>query len=164
MNFLSPYLGIAKAIAIIAAALALFGAGHHFGAQDVRADWSKETADRKTDENSAILTRIKNNERDLEQQETNRQKLKKGHANEIAQIRTAYATDRGLRLPAAVCRGLAAGTEAESASRGNGAAAGTVALPDQVGRDLRALMLEADTVVAGCRVAQAFIRDNGMAP
>jgi hypothetical protein len=164
MNFLSPYLGIAKAIALIAAALALFGAGHHFGAQGVQADWSKETADRKTAETAAILIRIKNNEREIEQQESNRQKLKKGHANEIAQIRAAYATDRGLRLPATVCRGLAAGTEAESASRGNGSTAGTVALPDQVERDLRALMLEADTVVAGCRVAQAFIRDNGMAP
>jgi hypothetical protein len=164
MNFLTPYLGIAKAIAVIAAALALFGAGHHFGAQGVQADWSKETADRKTAETAAILTRIKNNERIADQQEIDHQKLKKGHTNEIAQIRAAYATDRGLRLPATVCRGLAASTETESASRGNGAAAGTVALPDSIDRDLRALMLEVDTIVAGCRVAQAFIRDNGMAP
>jgi hypothetical protein len=164
MNFLSPYLCIAKAIAVIAAALALFGAGHHFGAQGVQADWSKETAERKTAETAAILTRIKNNERIADQQEADRQKLKKGHTDEIAQIRAAYATDRGLRLPAAVCCGLAAGTEAESASRGNGSTSGTVALPGSIERDLRALMLEADTVVAGCRVAQAFIRDNGMAP
>jgi hypothetical protein len=153
----------------IAAVIAILLAGSHWkvyvmGGDSVRVEWQAETLKRKTAENAAILTRIKNNERTADQQEVDRQKLKKGHTDEIAQIRAAYATDRGLRLPATVCRGLAAGTEAESASRGNGSTSGTVALPGSIERDLRALMLEADTVVAGCRVAQAFIRDNGMAP
>jgi hypothetical protein len=164
MNFLAPYLGIAKAIAIIAAALALFGAGHHFGAQGVQADWSKETADRKTAESAAILTRIKNNERTADQQELDRQKLKKGHANEIAQIRAAYAADRGLRINAKLCAGFAGTAETKSASGSDGRTAASWLLPEAYDRDIKSLGVEYETAIAGCRVAQTFISDNGMAP
>jgi hypothetical protein len=164
MNFLAPYLGIVKAIAIIAAALALFGSGHHFGAQGVQADWSKETAERKIAESAAILTGIKNNERIADQQETDRQKLKKGHADEIAQIRAAYATDRGLRINAKLCTGFAGTAEAKSTSGSDERTAAYWLLPEAYDRDIKSLGIEYETAIAGCRVAQEFISDNGMAP
>jgi hypothetical protein len=42
MSALEPYLGAAKALAIVAAALSLFALGHHYGAQGVQADWNKD--------------------------------------------------------------------------------------------------------------------------
>lgn len=164
MKFIEPYIGAFKALAVLCVALALLWIGHRFGAQGVQAKWDRETAQRKADENAAVMSRIRNNERIVEQQAIDKQRMKKGHADEIAQIRAAYAADRGLRLNADVCAGLAEGAKADGAGRGDGTTSGSIALPDEIERDLRALMLEADTVVASCRVAQEFIRSNGMAP
>lgn len=164
MKALDPYIGAIKALAVICIALGLLWTGHHFGAQGVQAKWDRETAQRKTDENSAILSRIRNNERIAEQQEADKKRMKKGHADEIAQVRAAYAADRGLRVDAAICAGFTEGARADGARGSDAGAAGTVALPEEVERDLRALMLEADTMLATCRVAQEFIRSNGMAP
>lgn len=164
MNLLSPYVGAIKALAVIAALLAIFGFGHRTGAQGVKADWAQETAERKTAENAAILTRIKNNERVAAQQDVDRQKLKKGHADEIAKIRSAYAADRRLRINAKLCIGFAAGPNAESANGGDDGTAATRLLPEAYDRDIKSLGIEYETAIAGCRVAQKFISDNGMAP
>lgn len=42
MNQFAPYLGALKAVAIIAALLAVFGFGHRTGAQGVQAKWDRE--------------------------------------------------------------------------------------------------------------------------
>lgn len=131
---------------------------------ELRSDWAKETAERKEAENLAVFQRLRNNERAKEQQEIDSQRMKKENADEIAKIHAAYDRAPGLRINKNICAGFAARTEAESASRSNGETASTGLLPEPYNRDIRALMLEADEIVAGCRVAQKFIQSNGMAP
>lgn len=46
MNFLSPYLGLAKALAVVAVLLAAFGAGVKLGSDHVQADWDLERRER----------------------------------------------------------------------------------------------------------------------
>lgn len=155
-------------LALAAALVAGYFAWHHHvlgqGRAEMKAEWAADNALRTKAENAAILHRLNSNDRIREQQEIDLKKMKKENADEIAKIRAAYATDGRLRIPATVCSGFAASTEAGRASGGNAASAGTVALPAQTERDLRGLMQEADTIVAGCRAAQAFIRSNGLAP
>ncbi|HTD03822.1 hypothetical protein, partial [Undibacterium sp.] len=79
------------------------------GRAEVRAKWDKEKRERAEAEKSALLTRIKNNERIAEQQALDQLRIRKGINNEISQIRAAYGRSRGnapgLRLPASVCHG-----------------------------------------------------------
>jgi hypothetical protein len=111
-------------------------------------------------DNAAIMARVNENERLAEQQAEDNQRIKKGYDDEIAQIRAAGAvagTGR-LRIPATVCSGSAPAAQATAASGSAAAATGTVALPEAIDRDLRALMVEADSVVASCRAAQEYVR------
>lgn len=45
MNFLSPYIGILKAVALVAIVLGLFGAGAKVGAGHIQAKWDQEKAE-----------------------------------------------------------------------------------------------------------------------
>jgi len=150
--------------ALAAGAWYFHHSGYETGAAAVKADWDKAKAAQAIADNTAILAQVKNNERLAAHQDAINQQLKDDHAKEIAQIRTRVAADSTyrLRLPASVCSGFAKGAEAQSTSGSDTATAGTVALPDEVTRNLRDLMVEADTVTAGCRAAQKFIIENGM--
>lgn len=150
--------------AIAMTALALFGGGVVVGKKYVQGNWDAEAHARTAAESAAILTRVKNNERQAEQQLLDNRKIKKVNQDEIRKIHAGYATTSRLRVPASVCNRPASGAEADSASGSNGATAGTVALPDKIESDLYALMRDADVIVAQCRAAQEFIRANGMAP
>ncbi len=155
-----------KLIALVALIASLWGFQHtgvSQGRAEVQAKWDKEKREQAEEDKAALFTRIKNNERIAEQQALNDERIRNENKDEVAAIRAAYARPAGLRLPASVCSGLAAGTQAESASGGNAAATGTLALPPAIERDLQKLMKEADTVVASCRAAQKFIRLNKMA-
>lgn len=166
-----------QAVAVIAAVGAViwgvqeweasvYDRGHKAGADEVQARWDAEKIKREESEKAAILTRIEENRLAKERDEAERQKLKKGYANEIAKIRADHARDAatGLHVDASICSGFAGSGQAESAGGSNARAAATVLLPEPTERDLRALMKEADTIVAGCRVGQEFVRVNGMAP
>lgn len=136
------------------------------GRAEVQARWDKERRERAEAEKSALLTRMKNNERIAEQQALDRQRIRKDVNNEVSQIQVAY--DRrhgdapGLRLPASVCHGLASAAETASAARSNATLAAAIALPPALERNLQDLMQEADIVVANCRAAQQFIKSTGM--
>lgn len=156
--------GLALAIALVAGYFAWESRIRGQGRASMKAEWDADNALRTKAENAAILHRLNSNDRIREQQEIDLNKMKKVNADEIAKIRAAYATDSRLRIPATVCSGFAASTEADRTGGGAAAPAGTVALSDKVESDLLALMQEADTIVAGCRAAQSFIRDNGLAP
>lgn len=85
------------------------------------------------------------------------------YRDEINQVELALAAanNKRLRVPAPHCSAVAAGqAEANSPEGGDDPTAGTVLLPEQVDRDLRELMAEAERIVAACRVGQKFIRDN----
>lgn len=168
MNAIDPYIGVIKAAAVVVLLLGVFAFGYHsnHGAEHVQAAWDKEKAERLAADNRAVFERIRANERAAEQQDVERQQLKKGYENEIAKIRATAdrAASVGLRIPASVCSGLASTAQAKSASGGNDRIAGTVELPESIARDIQAEAERADKIVASCRVAQKFIQDNGFAP
>lgn len=164
MNFLEPYLGFLKAAAVIAAVIALFGAGHHFGAQGVRADWAKETAERKTAENRAVFERLRNNERQIEQDRINSQRIAKEKKDAIDKVRADIARAPGLRVGPGICSGFASAAQAGGAGSGDGADSRTRLVPEEIRRDIDALKLEVELAFAAGRAAQEFIRSNGMAP
>ena len=155
----------ALAAALAAGAWYCHHAGYDAGVAAIQAKWDKAKADQAIADNAAILARVKNNERVAAEQQAINQQLKDDHAKEIAQIRSRAAADSTyrLRLPATVCREFAAGASAQSASGSTATTAGTVALPEQTERNLRELMIEADTVVANCRATQKFIIENKLA-
>lgn len=149
---LDPYIGVIKALTVAAAVVGLFGVGLKTGYEirDARAV---------ADENAAMITRMQERDRIEAEHEVDRQKLKKGHADEIATIRRANAG--GLRVNARLCAGFA---ETQSAGRGDDRDSATRMVPESVERDFERLRIEIETVFAACRVAQQFITDNGMAP
>ncbi|MES2072332.1 MAG: hypothetical protein V4488_18385 [Pseudomonadota bacterium] len=138
------------------------------GRAEVQAKWDKSERERAEAEKSALLARVKNNERIAEQQALDQRRIRKDVNNEVGQIHAAYDRSHhaaGLRLPAYVC-GAGATTAAETASAAGSDAsvAASIALPPALERDLQDLMQEADTIVANCRATQQFIRLNGMSP
>lgn len=158
---------IGSMLAVLALVWGCYAAAEHFrdqGRAEVRALWDVETRQRIAAENSAILTRIKNNERLAEQQAIDKQKLKAGYEKEIADVRAVAAIAGRLRISQGICAGFASSAKADSA---DGSAAGTTAtwvLPDPYARDIGALMLEADEIVASCRAAQEYLKKTAQIP
>ncbi len=157
---------------LLIAAVAIGGEAHgrHVGKIEgiatVQAKWDKETAARTEAEKKALIDRINENAQIAAKQGAEKIKLKVSYENELSQVRAtaASAAAVGLRVNASVCNEFAVRTSTNRASGGDDATTGSVALPESTTSDLRALMLEADSVLASCRVAQQFIRSNGMAP
>lgn len=156
MSILEPYLGALKAFSLVAIGLALFGAGHHFGAQGVQADWNNERADRKEAENRVVFERLRNNERMAEQQDLNNRKITEKHNAELAQVRADIARSPGLRVGPGICAGFAAGTQTKGSSRGDGADPGAGLVREDVRRDLNALKIRVEEALAAGRACQKF--------
>lgn len=142
-----------RLLSIAAVAALLFGAGYHLGA-------TRTTAKRDAEDRAAIAQRIEDNAELQRLQSRQLAANERNHADEIKTVQrtAAVLAAQRLRLPASACAGAA---QAEGASGGDGAAAGTVLLPERIDANLRALTLKADTIVANCRTAQRFIHDNG---
>ena len=160
------YARLVAIAALLAGLFAGIGYIHHKGVTEGKAEvqqkWDADKLARSQAETAATLSRVKNNERIAEQQALDNAKIKKGHDDEIAAIRAANASPYRLRIPDSVCRGFASATPAQSPGVGNAPFAGTLALPEALERNLQDLIQEADTIVASCRAAQSFIRNNGM--
>lgn len=160
--FFAKYKVLAIGVALLAAVVGLLWIGHHYGAQGVQAKWDRETAERRQAENAAILTRIKNNERKIEQDKINSARIAKEHKNEMDQIRAALAAER-LRKPA-WCDGSAEGAQANSPNGSDGADPAGRLLPPAVEQTVRRLIEETERAAAAGRACQEFVRSNGMAP
>jgi hypothetical protein len=164
VNLLTPYLLWIKLAAAAALIVGLFAFGHHQGAKSVQGKWDSAKAAQLTAENSAILQRTSDNTALAAAQAETTALLKKGYSNEITRITVNRAAAGRLRIPAAACTGLAITAKADRPEGGYADATGAGLLPIEIDQNLRALMLEADTIVAGCRAGQGFITANGMAP
>lgn len=162
MSAAMPFL--LRIAAMIGLALLLLFAGHRAGTHRVQAKWDKERAERAEADNRAMMTRLRNNERVAEQQQIDKQRLKKSRADEKTQLDATYALDRGLRINAAVCAEFARPAEAGGAGGSNAGTAAAGLLPEPYQGNIKSLMREAEDIVADCRTAQEFIRSNGMAP
>lgn len=120
-------------------------------------EWKIADAEREEKANDARIA-------EQQKQASINESIKKGHAHELAKIHTSYATANRLRLPSTVCDQFAASGKGTSASGGDAAVTGTVALPEPIERDLRGLAMEADTMLANYRALQEFVKQNRLAP
>lgn len=155
-----------RLLVLLAFAASLTGYGYVKGLHHAEAAEHVRDAARTTAENTAILKRVSDNKALAAKQEAEKQTLKKGYQDEIDAANATANRNKpaGLRISAAICNSAAGSTKSQGSSGGNVPTAGTVILPENIGVDLRALMLQADKVVASCRVAQEFIKSEGMAP
>lgn len=135
------------------------------GEAAVQAKWDAERAQVERDTAAAQAKREAENAALAEAHRKEMNAQRKKYEDEIARNNRRFADDaaRRLRLPATVCTDRPAGPPAaEGTEGGDAAAAGTIALPDDVARNLRQLAAEADAIVASCRQAQDFIRQHGL--
>ncbi len=164
----SIYAKIAAALALLAALAGIYWKIHHDGVvsgrAEIQAKWDASENARKVAEDKAIADRLKQNELRTAQVEADKQKLKKGYADELAKIRAAGIATGSLRIAASVCGGSSTIGKTESTSGSAADIAATIALPDAITANLFSLMQEADTVTAGCRVLQDFVKSQDMAP
>jgi hypothetical protein len=151
-----------RALFYLAIIFAIFGAGWTANGWRLNAKADREAADRKQAESAAILTRIKNNERKVEQDKANSARIAKEHQREMEKVRADLAAER-LRKPK-WCDGPAEGTETDSPSGSNGADPASRLLPEAVESDIRRLIEETERAAATGRACQEFVRSNGMAP
>jgi hypothetical protein len=151
-----------RALFYLAIVFAIFGAGWTAQGWRLNAKADREAAERKQEENAAILTRVKNNERKVEQDKLNSARIAKEHKNAMDKVRADIAAER-LRRPK-WCDEPAERTQADSADSGNGADPAGRLLPAAVESDIRRLIEETERAAATGRACQEFVRSNGMAP
>lgn len=133
------------------------------GAASIQKQWDADKTARANAELVATATRLAENAADSAHQLAVNESIKKGYEDEIAAVRRAGADAGRLRVGPAICgEGLAGQAEAGSAGRGDAPDPGTRVLPEQVDRDIKALMLEMGEAAAAGRACQRFVRENGM--
>jgi len=133
------------------------------GRHAVQKEWDVDRTEISRQSKVAInMAAIRNEEIKIRQNDDNA-RIEKDHSNEIAIIHANTKPQR-LRISANVCRDTAGTTKAESATGSYSEPSRTILLPQQINDDLQSLMIEADTMLAGCRAAQNFIVYNRMGP
>lgn len=147
---------------LVGAMGATFVFGHKKGAGSVQAEWDAAELKRKKDEQEALIARIAENGEIAKKHEAEKALLRKGYNDEIAQIRRDASTAGRLRVSANLCREFALSSHTDGTAGSDAGATGTWLLPEVYSRDIGALMLEADEIVASCRVAQNFLIQYGM--
>jgi hypothetical protein len=164
MNFLSPYLGMLKAAAIIALIVGLFGFGYRTGSGSTQAKWDAAELTRASAEKAAVLERVAQNQETFRKQEHNSERIANVHKSEINRVRADIARAPGLRIGPEFCGRPTAAAEDQSAAGGNGADTGSRVLSAEMDRAVKSLIEETERAAAIGRTAQEFIRSNGMAP
>ncbi len=134
------------------------------GRSVVQGKWNKADAARAADDKAAFDVRTESNRMLARAQAATNTRveneLQKAWASADARIAAARAG--GLRF-AGTCEAAGPATTDGTGGR-DGAAAGTVRLPDQVASDLFTLAGDADKVMEQARACQAWIREQGFAP
>lgn len=144
-------------------AAALIGAYVH-GASDVQDEWDKDKSARKVSEHGALIKRQDDNAQLVRQHEAEKQALRSGYETEIVGLHDTYIKSGRLRVATAICSGVAPTRESKSPAGGDAEVAGERVLPESYDRDIKELMLEADTLVEQYRVLEEFVLQNGMGP
>lgn len=141
--------------------LALFGVGYFAGYRHEHAAWAADVAKRNAAESAAILARNDENAKLAAQQSATNAAITKAYDEELASVRSQLATAQRMRKPA-FCGGSTDAAQAQSSGSGNAPDPAGRVLPEQVERNIRALILETEEATATARACQSFIRENGM--
>jgi hypothetical protein len=115
---------------------------------------SKEAIDKRTEDN-ALLKTI---------QLGTSANIQKVHDNEITTLTASLAASKRLRVGAAFCPAPTGQTNSNSTSSSDGVDSAGRLLSPEVDAAVKQLILESEEAAATGRAAQAFIKENGMAP
>jgi hypothetical protein len=154
-------------IALAALLVGSHAAVEHFrdqGRLEVQAEWDADKLQRAESEKLAILNRINANERANEQHALEKKQMKGTYEKEIASVRAVAATAGRLRISTGFCAGFASSVQASGTGGIDAGVATTVVLSEPYAGNIARVMLEADEVVASCRVAQDYLKRTGQAP
>lgn len=133
------------------------------GAAGVQKRWDAEKVAEKAANDLLVDKRREDNQSLAAKQKLDSSNIQRKHDEEVANARAAAARSERMRIGTAICPATGT-TEASGTSGGNGANTGTRLVPDDIDRDIRALEVRVEEAFAAGRAAQAFIRDNGLAP
>jgi len=136
------------------------------GAGRIQKKWDLQVQQQKDVNDAAIDLRREQNRAISAEQALESAKNQKAHDDEIAKVRADLRNSERLRLGAAWCDGSSArgSTQAGGAGSGNGAGATGWVLSPELDAAVKSLIDQAEVAAATARTAQAFIRQNGMAP
>jgi hypothetical protein len=164
MDFLKPYLGLIQAASIIAVALGLFAGGVKVGAGHVQSKWDKERAANATAAIREVDQRIAENEIEREKNRETNRIIQRAHDAELERVRAVVGNAPRMRPGAGICGRSAGATEAGGAGGGNGANSGSRLVREDVGRDIDALKIRVEEVLAAGRACQKFVTENRIEP
>ncbi|MFJ3316103.1 hypothetical protein ACIPLR_12140 [Herbaspirillum huttiense] len=135
------------------------------GAGRVQAKWDAQVRQQAAAAEAAMELRREQNRAIGAEQALKSAQIQKGSDDEMSQVRADLRKPKRLRLGAAWCDGGTPG-RAQASGPAGGDAAGTAGrlLPPELDSAVRALIGQAEEAAATARAAQAFIRENGMAP
>lgn len=150
------------AIVLFVAGVALVG--YKVGDFVVRAEWEKEKRVRAEETINALAARNILINQVKAKNDADTKKLKEGFNAEISSIRAGFASAGRVRFTQGTCKRLASAGEAKSTGGGDGGVAETWVFSDRVDADLKQFGQMIEEKFEACRVAQDFIRNNGMAP
>lgn len=138
--------------------------GEHRGAIIERATWQAKEISRKDSETSAVATRNTENDADRVKFEEMKRKLIDEKSTEIKAVHAMY--DGYVPGSLRVSKDRVCGKGSSSPAQANGATgidattSDTVALPDEIERNLRQLAREADEITATARSLQEFVKQS----
>jgi TolA-binding protein len=165
---------LAALVALIAAGIGIHVHGVSQGKKIERAEWQDKEIQRQQAQNKLLIRHAEDMARTQLENDTKNRKVSDDYENRMAVLRqgrdSARATrdadpDGGLRISAAVCNPVAAGTETAGTSKRDEAAPGTISLPVTLENDLWHLVDDADTahdeITEQARALQNWIKTHG---
>ncbi len=150
---MSAYAKIAAAVLLLVAA---FWFGHHVGSLTVQSKWDSNKATIAQAQDAAIIERVTQNQKLIDQYAADNAAITKAKNEEIIAVRSALAVS--LRRGTGICSGPVATAKANPTGSSNAAGAASGVFREDIDRDIRAAMMEMESVAATARACQAFVR------
>lgn len=150
---MNAYAKVAVTLLVLAGA---FGFGHHTGAIGVQAEWDAERVVIARAEKLAVAKREKENAEKEAKNAAVIVKINGVHDEEIASVRSALAVS--LRRGTGICSGPAATAKVNPTGSSDASSATSGVFREDIDRDIRAAMMEMESVAATARACQAFVR------
>jgi hypothetical protein len=135
------------------------------GAGRVQAKWDAQVKQQAAAAEAALELRREQNRAIGAEQALKSAKIQKGYDDEMAKVRADLRNSERLRLGAAWCDGGTPGrTQASGTDGSDGAGTAGRLLSPELDAAVKSLIEQAEDAAGTARAAQAFIRENGMAP
>jgi hypothetical protein len=134
------------------------------GQHVVQARWDAANVAQSIKNKEAIDQRVEDNTLLKTVQVGTSTNIQKAHDNEIATLTASLAAAKRLRIGPSICPSIARQAIANSTSSSDGIDTASRLLSPEMDAAIKSLILETETAAATGRAAQAFIKDNGMAP